>query len=53
MRLFPTPIESPGQPDYSSGRLVDFYKSKGFQFEDPDPSITDLDRPMASAEGGV
>lgn len=57
MRLFPTPIESPGQPTIRLDDLVDFYKSKGFQFEDPDPSITDLDRPMVryprKAEGGV
>lgn len=57
MRLFPTPIESPGQPTIRLDDLVDFYKSKGFEFEDPDPSITELDRYMIrvprKAEGGV
>ncbi len=57
MRLFPTPIESPGQPTIRLDDLVDFYKSKGFEFEDPDPNITELDRYMVryprKAEGGV
>ncbi len=54
LTLFPTPY---GDGGLDIEDLVAFYKKQGFEYLDPDPDISDLDREMVryprKAEGGV
>jgi len=54
MTLYPAPY---GDGGLELEDLVDFYKKQGFEYLDPDPDISDLDREMIryprKAEGGV
>lgn len=54
MTLFPAPY---GDGGLELEDLVAFYKKQGFEYLDPDPDITDLDREMIryprKAEGGI